>query len=246
MTQTSTSNQAPKKSSGKNCVVWAVLGCAGLGILAAISVFGIIAIVFGSMKNSGAYQQALQTAQDDPRVRSQLGEPIEAGWWMTGSINVSGTSGEADITFPIEGPQGTAKLNLSAEKRGGNWEFSYLTAQFEDGSEVDLLQTPGDGPMDRVVAFLKAAAEGRYETAHAFFSRPLQEAQPYDVFRDAAVNNPQFFQISSHELTPSQGSDGPAIAGKLTLTEGSTVDASFEFIREDGLWRLISYSIGNP
>ena len=41
-------------------------------------------------------------------MRQSLGEPVTTGWLTTGSISVSGTSGEASLSISLEGPDGSA------------------------------------------------------------------------------------------------------------------------------------------
>ena len=85
---------APSGESAKRTpwVRWVVLGCFGMILLGVLFFVGIGGVVLKSLKSSGAYQMALAAVQDSPGAKTALGEPIEGGWWVTGSINVSGPS----------------------------------------------------------------------------------------------------------------------------------------------------------
>ncbi len=115
-------------------------GC--LGLVVAVVAWGvfILAFVQAGMKRSGAYQDALAAAQSSPAARLVLGEPIEAGWWLTGSIDVNQSSGRADIAFPVSGPEGAGKLYAIGNKRAGRWTLELLELQVEGHDDrVDLL-----------------------------------------------------------------------------------------------------------
>jgi hypothetical protein len=119
---------------------WVVpVGCLGIVALGLIFVAAIIGVVFGAMKSSDVYRQALQRARNSPEVQSALGTPIEPGWFMSGNINVKNTTGDADITFPISGPKGKANVHAVATKESGRWNYSTLVVQVEGGSTIDLL-----------------------------------------------------------------------------------------------------------
>lgn len=108
---------------------------------------GFVALVFGlvagSMKSTGAYQQAMALAGQDPLVRSRLGSPVEAGRFITGSFRESGGSGRADMAIPVHGPNGEATLYLDAEKSLGAWTLNHLVIEFAPrGDRHDLLPAP--------------------------------------------------------------------------------------------------------
>jgi hypothetical protein len=119
------------------------VGCVSLLGLIAVFVAGIILVVFGFMKSSDVYQEALAAASSSPSVIDVLGEPIEAGWYMTGTIRVSGASGTADITIPISGPRGTGTIFAAGTKRAGQWSYEVLEVEVDGLSErIDLLEAP--------------------------------------------------------------------------------------------------------
>lgn len=122
---------------------WFVLTTATVLLLGFCAVVALVlAGVSGMMKSSQAYQVAVETARRDPRLVAALGQPIETGWMVTGSIQVNDDSGQAALSFPLSGPRGKAKVQLEASKSGGQWTFSTLNARLEpDGQILDLLPT---------------------------------------------------------------------------------------------------------
>jgi Cytochrome oxidase complex assembly protein 1 len=113
-----------------------LLLCGGLTTL-------IFFLVFGTIKSSDVYTEALARAKANEEVKALLGEPIEAGFWVSGSFEVSGPSGKADLAIPISGPKGSATLYAVATKTGGGWQYSTLEVAPQDaGARIDLRSKP--------------------------------------------------------------------------------------------------------
>ncbi len=121
---------------------WAVpVVLLGIFLLACAFVVGVVALVFGGIKSSDAYKQALEKARISPEVVSILGSPIEDAWYVTGSMNVSGPSGNADLAIPIHGPKGTGTVYVVAKKSAGVWQFTTLEVGIGGRPDrIDLLQ----------------------------------------------------------------------------------------------------------
>jgi len=101
--------------------------------------------VMGALKSSDVYTEALKRAQQNDEVKALLGEPIEAGFWVAGSIQVSNGSGNADITIPLSGPKGSATLHAVATKTAGVWQYSTLEVAPKDaGARIDLRPKLGE------------------------------------------------------------------------------------------------------
>jgi hypothetical protein len=100
----------------------------------------LIGTVFAAMKNSDVAKEALLRAQANPLLVQKLGRPIEAGWLVSGSINVSGASGDADLTVPISGPKGQGKIYVTAHKGAGAWDYQVMVAAIEGSNQrINLL-----------------------------------------------------------------------------------------------------------
>lgn len=113
------------------CLTPLVLG----GLFAAF----IILVVFAALKQTDVYQTAVTRAKTDQRVTSALGTPIEEGWFLRGNTNISGGSGEADLTIPISGPKGKGTIYAVATKSAGDWTYSKLVVKIDSSGEtIDL------------------------------------------------------------------------------------------------------------
>ncbi len=100
----------------------------------------LMTTVFGAIKSSDVYKQALTQAQVNPEVIAALGEPVEPGFLVSGSVETSGQAGQADLSIPLSGPQASGTLYVSAVKEAGEWQFNRLEVVVEDsGERIDLL-----------------------------------------------------------------------------------------------------------
>lgn len=131
---------APDKKSLPRWLVPACLGC-GLGSLLLLVVFlGVVMWgVQALMRNSWAYQEGLARARSSSEVRQALGEPIEPGWFVSGSVNGTIGSGSAELSIPVSGPSGQGSLEVVARESGGKWSFSSLTLEQAEHPSLDLL-----------------------------------------------------------------------------------------------------------
>ena len=133
----------PRKENwwSRNWKWFVPVGCLGTIILIAGFVAVIMFIVFGFMKSSDVYKEAVANAKANTSVVEVLGLPIEEGLFVSGNINVSGTSGRADLSIPISGPNGKATLFVVATRTAGNWNFSTLVVEFKkSGTQISLLE----------------------------------------------------------------------------------------------------------
>src|ERR1700726_2641529 len=76
-------------------------GCFTIIVLFAVFVGSIVMIVFGAMKSTDIYKDALAKAKANTAVTEALGSPIKEGLFLSGNTNVNGASGEADLAIPI-------------------------------------------------------------------------------------------------------------------------------------------------
>ena len=69
-------------------------------MLFVVFVGSIALIVFSAMKSSDVYKDALARAKTHPAVIEALGSPVTEGFLVSGSTNVNGASGEANLSVP--------------------------------------------------------------------------------------------------------------------------------------------------
>jgi hypothetical protein len=123
---------APKKSSG--CLKVFLIGCSVIIVLGVALIAAITFFVFGAVKKTEPYKQALDKLRNDPRVVAALGEPIDAGIWVSGSVNFNNGKGNCDFKFPVSGPKAKATVHVVASTEGQGWTFSTLDVMPDNGS----------------------------------------------------------------------------------------------------------------
>lgn len=123
---------------------WVVpVGCLTPIVICGGGVALFASLIFGIVKQSGAYQDSLAQVRADPRVTAALGEPIEPGWLVTGNVEVNGAAGEANISYGVTGPDGSGTVYVEADKTAGQWTFHVLLVDIDDtGDRIDLLAPP--------------------------------------------------------------------------------------------------------
>jgi hypothetical protein len=100
-------------------------------LLLALVVGGLMTFVFGLMKSSEPYHYAVALAEKNPQVLRELGSPIEPGWFTTGNVNVSDSSGEANMAIPLNGKLRRGELFVIAKKSDGVWSYQRLEVLVE-------------------------------------------------------------------------------------------------------------------
>ena len=120
------------------------VGCLGIIGMVVIFVAAIIVFVFGAIKSSDVYQQAVAKARSNAAVVRELGEPIEPGWLVSGSVNVGNGSGNADLSIPVSGSRKSGTIYTLATKRQGAWEFTTLEMEVDGGNRRINLLAPSN------------------------------------------------------------------------------------------------------
>ncbi len=120
-------------------------GLCTLVLLAGVVVY----VIFGLVKSTEVYQEAVARARAHPAVVKALGSPIQEGFLVRGNIRISGSSGRADLAIPLSGPQGKATLYAVAAKSADRWTFSTLEINIRDSDERINLLLPHSPPFAR-------------------------------------------------------------------------------------------------
>ena len=126
------------------------LGCLMVILLICAFVAVLFTVLDISFRKSIVYREALDRAGRSPEVISRIGEPLRPGRVLQGRINVSGSTGTAEMNIPITGPRGKATIVLDARKVHGAWVFRSLYVGFDgQPGTVNLLDgasagKPGD------------------------------------------------------------------------------------------------------
>jgi len=101
----------------------------------------LIVVVSLTLGDSDVSKMAVAAAESNPIVKQRLGDPIKRGFFTSGSIEIDGPSGHAELEIPINGSRGKGTIYAVAKKRAGIWKFETLDVAFDEASpRVSLLQ----------------------------------------------------------------------------------------------------------
>ncbi len=135
-------DQSPQKSWFSRNWGWVVPlgGCLTVIILFFIFLGSVIFGVSELMTGSDPYKEALVKVQQDEYVIEILGEPIETDGIMQGELSFKNNTGKADISIPIKGPDGEARVYLVGTKQNDLWTYTEMYVIISETEEqIDLL-----------------------------------------------------------------------------------------------------------
>jgi hypothetical protein len=124
-----------------------VIGFVALSMLSCCG--GVGYMVWQLFRSKAVYELSVSRAESDPRVVEAMGEPIEAGWFMQGSINIEDGRGHASLRIPMNGSKHRGDILSQAVRRDGRWRLRYLAVEADGREErivvVDRRNEPLEG-----------------------------------------------------------------------------------------------------
>lgn len=130
-----------------------------LGFLVVLFVGGIVWVAFSTIGKSEAAQTAKTFLQKNERLKSDIGEVRDFGFWVTGNINSHNSDGEATLNLKVIGAQKTVPASVNLTYRGGrDWVVVKASYRNDANQTVELLnpyerdaEAAGDRPGDVVL-----------------------------------------------------------------------------------------------
>lgn len=117
---------------------WAQWGVATCAFFAAACV-GLFFAITAFFKNTEPYKLALAKLESHALVQQALGQPLSTGLPM-GDIHDGGARGSANLSFSVEGPNGSATAYVLARKEFGQWTIERMVLEDEaTGRRADLV-----------------------------------------------------------------------------------------------------------
>ncbi len=132
---------AIKKGIGCSCG-----GCAAIALgVVALAVF-IVAIVMYSLRSANGTQEAVARAKQHPQIVAVLGEPIEVGWIISGSVKGTGVGSNVEVSIPLSGSKGSGTLIAHGfRETEQKWNFSVLSfAPKGSANGINLLNSQAE------------------------------------------------------------------------------------------------------
>lgn len=169
-----------------------LIGCgivAVLGLVVALFVGGVVLIAFSTIGKSEAAQTAKTFLRQNEKLKRDIGEVRDFGFWIKGHINAHNSDGEATLDLKVIGARKTVPASVSLTYRNGrDWIVVGASYRNDAGQTVDLLDAyergatgaGGDGerdtPDDSGLAG-SGRARGRFEE-ESFAANVLQAEEP--------------------------------------------------------------------
>jgi hypothetical protein len=76
---------------------------------------------------------AVITAQTSDVFRDVVGQPVQTGVFVRGTLDLFSSNADAHLTIPISGDKGRGVLREWAQKESGKWRLCWLVYRPEDG-----------------------------------------------------------------------------------------------------------------
>lgn len=102
----------------------------------------MIFVIVTAFKNTEIYKFSSNAVQKNTLVIQELGSPLSTGF-PKGSVQMSGPTGKADISFSVEGPKGSGTVYIDAFMDMGRWKLNRMELEVEKtGRRIDLIGAP--------------------------------------------------------------------------------------------------------
>lgn len=133
-------------STKKVLIIVAAL-VAALGLLITLFVGGVLGVVFYSIGSSEAADTAKTFLRTNERLKRDIGEVRDFGYFPTGSIKTEGAAGDASLTLKTIGARKTVSATvLMAYRSGREWRVVDAFYESDAGERVALTSNFDDPP----------------------------------------------------------------------------------------------------
>jgi Cytochrome oxidase complex assembly protein 1 len=111
-----------------------------LGLVVVIFVVGIVGFVFYQIGNSEAAVKSKDFLRTNEKLKQDIGEVKDFGSLVTGSVSLSGGSGNAKINLKVIGEQKTVNASVDLILvSGSSWRVSAASYVNDSGQTINLL-----------------------------------------------------------------------------------------------------------
>lgn len=134
----------------KKVVLIVVAVAAAIGLLIALFVGGILGVVFYSIGSSEAAETAKTFLRTNERLKQDIGDVRDFGYFPTGSVKTQGAAGDASLTLKVIGERKTVNATvLMAYRSGRDWRVVDAYYDNESGDRLALTNNFDDASAAR-------------------------------------------------------------------------------------------------
>ncbi|HEV2801883.1 MAG TPA: thioredoxin family protein [Pyrinomonadaceae bacterium] len=120
-----------------------------LAILGGLVVGGIVWVAFSTIGKSEAALTAKTYLRQNEKLKSDIGEVKDFGFWVTGNVNSQNNDGVARLNFKVIGARKTVPASVDlAYRNGRDWMVVGATYESDAGQTVNLLNPYEEGAGD--------------------------------------------------------------------------------------------------
>jgi hypothetical protein len=110
-----------------------------LGLLVAIFAGAIVLFVFHQVGKSDAAMVARSFLKSNERLKQDIGEVRDFGWFITGHISIQNGSGTATLNLSVIGAKKTVNATVDLIYRNGkDWRVTSAAYRNEEGKTIEL------------------------------------------------------------------------------------------------------------
>lgn len=117
--------EEPGKTSTGKIIGLIGCGCLGLILLGLLVGGGIFYGITKALKSNDPYRDSIAAVETNPEAIAALGEPVEPGFFLSGSININNGVGDVDFSIPVSGPKGKGTVRVKGIKPSGSVTWNY-------------------------------------------------------------------------------------------------------------------------
>jgi hypothetical protein len=123
----------------KKIVIIVLLVIAGLALVVVVSTGGIVGFALYSIGKSEAADSARNFLRANEKLKADIGDVQDFGSFVTGSINVQNSNGEARLNLKVIGAQKTVNATVDLTYRDGRaWHVPGASYTNEQGQVIEL------------------------------------------------------------------------------------------------------------
>lgn len=88
-----------------------------------------------------AYELSLAAIRENRVIVEKIGEPMEPGWFVSGTVQTTNAEGKAKLEYSLTGPNSPAKVYVYASRKMGKWKLIQVIVTIKaSGEQLQVIQ----------------------------------------------------------------------------------------------------------
>ncbi len=109
----------------------------GTLLFTTLSIDGNVTDIAKAYSENSLYEKAIEKSNTNERVLELLGtlEPIDKLAIIEGNAKYSSNNNSVEVTVRVKGSKGKGKIDISADKKGTEWEYKKISIRIKHPKE---------------------------------------------------------------------------------------------------------------